>query len=468
MRKLGNVTARRHPSLWFVGLAVAGAASLAWLASYPSAGPADILWAAGILLLLGTLVAARRPLDPFDPVLVFAGSFYAYCFIGPARVLNERYAFFRSVELASVLWKYYLLSGVAILGVITGVALVRRSRSSARTIDIPERVCVIAGGILCIAALLSFLGYYLFAGLTFRDRLGILPPIDNSGNGVVLGYLWQGLDFSVPGLALLGCSKSVRSRVALLCFSGVLTLAALTTGFRSNVVKTVAPVVIMLYLTKNTRPRAMTCLAAAMAAVLIFSFIGNARGGAGDVFNAWENKLFLSEHELFSDLNVVWAMTVVLDQVPASREYLAGSSFLYLPVHLLPRSLYPHKGYAPEVEIVWDVTDKSMGLAIPLFGLFYLNGGFIITFIGMSLVGVILARTYASYRESPYKRSSQVFLTCTFILGFLLFPRQSLPQIATNIAYMFGPVMLLFAYYAISARRRARGASFSYRSPIIP
>jgi oligosaccharide repeat unit polymerase len=244
-------------------------------------------------------------------------------------------------------------------------------------------------------------------------------------------------------LVLLNSSTTKWARRTAYFFTIVLLPLALSTGFRSNVVKAIAPIVLAWYLQRQRRPSAKLCFVIALAAILIFASIGLVRSGQATFADAFTSAALFDRELLLSDLNTIQAMCMVIAKVPEQFDYLWGESIRYVPIHLLPRSLFPDKGVAPEVQLVWDATDRYAGFAIPIFGLFYLNFSYPGAFVGMALVGYFVSKVYHGFRKNPSLRRAQAYLMVIYLLAYLAFPRHSFVQTLTQVVYVFCPLLVL-------------------------
>lgn len=397
--------------------------------------------AIGLLLLLAIPLSIRRDIDIFSPLSILAFSFYFYCFIGPLNLTLTDQIYFYSVDIASQYGSLFLLAMVSLAGALAGWHFGEKGGGKAIR-DYSDTTCVAAGSTYSFLAISSFSLYYFLAG-TFVDRSRLLPEFESRPEVVTLGYLLQGLDLCLPGLVLLCASGRAWVRRLAYVFGAILLLLALTTGFRANVVKTVFPLFMMAYVRTGRRPSARICAVTALAALIVFAGIGFVRAGGGSFGEAFSTVNLLDRDLLLSDLNTIQAMSLVLAKVPNQADYLWGASLAYIPLHAMPRSLYPDKGVAPEVQLVWDLTDKYAGFALPMFGLFYLNFGYAGAAAGMFVVGWLFSRFYSLYRANGQNRRLQCYFVILSLLSYLTFPRHSLVQLLTQTVYALAPVLLL-------------------------
>jgi oligosaccharide repeat unit polymerase len=414
-----------------------------WAASllvFPSEWSTLVLVSA-FLFLLGLVLCGSQEVDVLSPLTIVALSFFVYCFVGFVSFLLSGKTYFYAVDITSQVDRFFILSTLGLAGLIAGWRMGRTRKVSVQP-QYSETALLTSGLLFALVAAASFFLYYFLSG-TFVDRVRILPTLESRSEVITLGYLLQGLDLCVPGLALLAASNRRSVRRLGYVLGAVLMVFALTTGFRANVVKIVMPLAVMHYLRLGRRPSARTCMVAVLLALVVFAGIGMVRSGNATFAEAFTSAALLDPDLLLSDLNTVQAMAMVLAKVPSQVDYLWGDSLLYVPTHVLPRSLFPNKGVAPEVQLVWDVTDKYAGFAIPIFGLFYLNLGFLGAAGGMLVVGLALSRVYHRYLNDPGNPRVQSFLAVTIVLAYLTFPRHSLVQILTQCVYCLCPFLIL-------------------------
>jgi oligosaccharide repeat unit polymerase len=400
-----------------------------------------VVLVSAFLLLLGFVLCGSRELDVLSPLTVVALSFFVYCFGGFVSFLLSGRTYFYAVDITSQVDRFFILSTLGLAGLVVGWRLGATRKTCAR-VQYSETALLVSGLLFAVAAAASFFLYYFLSG-TFVDRVRILPTLESRSEVITIGYLLQGLDLCVPGLALLAASQRTWVRRLGVVLGAVLMVFALTTGFRANVVKIVMPLAVMHYLRVGRRPFARTCLVAVMVALIVFAGIGMVRSGNATFAEAFTSSALFDPDLLLSDLNTVQAMAMVLAKVPSQVDYLLGESLFYVPTHVLPRSFFPNKGVAPEVQLVWDVTDKYAGFAIPIFGLFYLNLGYPGAAGGMLLVGLVLSRVYHRYLVDSGNPRLQALLTVTVVLAYLTFPRHSLVQILTQCVYCLSPFLIL-------------------------
>jgi hypothetical protein len=78
-----------------------------------------------------------------------------------------------------------------------------------------------------------------------------------------------------------------------------------------------------------------------------------------------------------------------------------------------------------------------------MFGLFYLNYGYIGAFVGMMLVAWALGVIYRCFLKNRTGARWQIYLLCTYIITYLSFPRHSLVHILTQVGYCIGPLLIV-------------------------
>lgn len=427
--------------IWAVALSCIAIAQIAAFSSDLLLGVCSLALTA---LVGGCAISLDASLRLFSPLTVFLISTLGYCCAGPVWVEAVDGWLFYGVDLRPHMLYFILVSACSVIGFVSGWCLTDyKGVASGSAVDVSlER----PGIILCVLALVGYCSYLTFSGVGFKDRLGLMPDVEGSGVGTNFGFLLQMLDLGLPGLACLWVTELPRKPRLRLLLSTMLVLMAFSTGFRSNVVKMLVPMIIAGYVRKGLLPRLSYVLSLAAIALVLFSAIAILRTQSAEGFDASVNREeVLESRQMFGDFNVVQASALTLAMIPDRIDYLWGRSVLYLPVHMVPRALFEDKGAAPEMEVVWQITGKEAGFALPMFMLFYLNGGVPLVLIGMLIVGCLLGYCFRLFRRSRNHPEHQVLLICLILVTFVSFPRHSLVQIVTGGAYILTPVLLLIA-----------------------
>ena len=272
--------------------------------------------------------------------------------------------------------------------------------------------------------------------------------IENSNDAVVddLGTAREmlvGSSISYVPVLMLAMIYQRRARwVIVVEYVFVLTVF-IARGYRYILLVLVAAPIICHYIRKNKRPRFFQVAGALVVIFAVVAVIGVTRssyrsGATIEAFSfsdLWDNTMV--------NLEVFYPYYREVLYVPTEYPYAWGTSFAFIVLNFVPRSLWPNKPfppYAPLAEFLFGVSSQT-GMAYVNVGEFYLNFGPIGVFVGMGLFGYLAARSYLLI----YKRNS-----CLPVIGYSMLAvyyiqymtRGDFSSVSLQMFFLFAPLFV--------------------------
>lgn len=420
----------------FIGSLMAGYVSLCLLCPAPFF---HIVWLlTGGLVCLGVIIMQRN-LDIREPIIMIGALAVVYYLIAPLFWLFSGTSYFYGIDVTKQIPGLVMVAiSISLAPLCVTLLDSWRPRVPA---EMPRPALRIGGICLCGLSVACFYLYFALSGIAYVDRMGILPQLgEGVGGGTTYGFLLACQDVGLPGLAMLSASERGRPSKVLIGVTLILGFIALTTGFRSKVIKIIGAVLIERAIRPVQSPRLGVVVLALVVGVGLFSAMGNLRGGSigGGELTAAET---FSLDSILGDTNVTQVLAVAFERVPESEPYLFGASIPFVAIQFLPRAWFEDKPFAPEIEMVWAMTDKASGYAAPFHGGWYLNFGWLGILIASLALGIICVRASRLLRHHRSSPDARIIFTITYLYCFLIFPRHYFAEWAWYLLYLFGPYL---------------------------
>jgi oligosaccharide repeat unit polymerase len=308
---------------------------------------------------------------------------------------------------------------------------------------------LIIGAIVCLGLTFKLTGWNWSRLLTFGqlgdEKLNIWLIEQNP----FLNYLHSTMEWFLPAFLVLMVFRrpSPRSRFFLsIAFLAVFAIYT-TLGFRYRVLLLMMAPVVYWYMTKRKRPGVMGIVVAAVVTILMVSIIGGTRGAtrAGGDIERQDIALAQSGNNFTQDLRIYPPFYRMLDVYPIDYDYIWGSSYLYVFISPIPRALWPGKPDAPVRNVLRVILGEravTAGLAYPNLGEFYVNFGLVGEILGMFLFGFILRRIWMFLQRNAHDPWALILYSMTLPFLVQVVSRGYFVQIAQEIAFIFGPIVL--------------------------
>lgn len=267
------------------------------------------------------------------------------------------------------------------------------------------------------ALLAVALASYLFLVLTGAANV-TYSGADGSG-GTDNKFLLSFVDLAIPAIALLLFNSDRHTTKQLLFMMFVVFVIYGLLGSRYRLVS-----VIILGVLLSLRSgyslfsfRALTRIVGAFLAIALFSAGRTYRQGFNieAIFNS--DQLSIAEG-LFNEANVHLAMGAITEYVPDIRPYDFWSPVLVAISSFVPRSLWPNKPgpeYLNAIPMALDPSLESSGAALPVYGEWYMMGGYVAVFVVGLLLLFLLQREYLrAWRQGKIGLAACIICYCAY------------------------------------------------------
>jgi hypothetical protein len=305
-------------------------------------------------------------------------------------------------------------------------------------------------GFLMYSSWLVLSGSSPLTGLKLARGLETVETGIAPGEGSSIGYLFLGLDvILVSSIFWLSAARPTASWWTFLLRATAICSAFALFGFRYRLL-IVGLAAMVIWYRHATRTLKLRHLVGLVCVSILVSFgVGIYRAPQGSIRTARADQVALGTFDLSA------ALAVVVDQVPSELPFLDGSSYWPIVTQWIPSSLWPDKPRSGTVEAIDSLTDAGAGMAVPLWGEFYLNFGFPGVLVGMAMSGAIGAGLDRRLDQAVDPARVAIM---ALALGFWLhvFSRGNMINQISLGAVMFGVPML---YIRWSARRTSRRKS---------
>jgi oligosaccharide repeat unit polymerase len=399
-----------------------------------------------------------RRMDLFDPTMILAASYFLYFVYAPMRNLLAGRDYFFGKLVMPLLPAGSLYLAVGIVSMWIGYYSSNAARRVARFLPSPptsRRGAVPYAWVVVAVALVAFNAYAHMAGLSWT-RLLTLGQFGNAttalsgeaplGGSAFSNYLYGTLDWLTSALMLL-YAFARRGRKWLTVAFVALFLVYTTIGFRIRVVVLILAPIVYYYLKAKRRPTVLKVMALAGAMMLLIGAIGLLRGSfrPGERVDAGNVTIASSSQTFASDLDIYQGYLAIIDAFPRDHQYLWGSSFTYLFIQPIPRSLWPEKPDAPVLAIldaILGVDAITAGVAYPNAGEYYANFGAAGLVAGMWLFGFLVRALYEYIREHADNEWALVVYAVTLPFLVQVISRGYFVQIVQEAAFLLLPLVL--------------------------
>jgi oligosaccharide repeat unit polymerase len=442
---------------------------------------------AGLTVLLcipGIVACVTRRLDPLEPVFIVSAAYFLYLVYAPGSNLlaGEQYFFGKLITPLVPRGSWY--ASLGIVGLWIGYYLSKLGVSASRVLPRPpsSRDGASTHAVIIAALTLLLFGIYLRASSLSWLQLISLGQVQQTedwavgavrNQGAFRNYLYSTIDWlTVAYMLFLAFSRSGR-RWLLPCFVCLLLIYT-TIGFRYRILILAMAPAVYFCLKHRRRPGIAAMAVGTLICIAAIGIIGDLRNSfrSGAQVQLSDVSARSAGTSFAASLDIYQPYLAIIDGFPDRHEFLWGSSFAYLLVHPIPRSLWPEKPEAPIVGItrltLGDAAVQS-GVAYPNIGEFYANFGVAGIVIGMWLFGIVMRCSYEymkRYSDNDWARVAYA-ITLPFLVQVV--SRGYFVQIAQEAAFLFAPLaasMWVTKRHGGSLRRRrAEGVS---TDPAVP
>jgi oligosaccharide repeat unit polymerase len=399
-----------------------------------------------------------RRMDPFDPTTIIAASYFLYFVYAPMRGLlaGEYYFFGRLVMPTFPLASAYLACGVAAMWAgyfASGIA-----RRGAAVLPEPpgsRRGVIAFASVVALLALVAVTTYAHGAGLSWTrlltlGQLGSTTTTSQTGvpdsENVFRNYLYGTLDW-LTSAWMLFYAFSRRGRKWLVVAFIALLLVYTTIGFRFRILILVLAPIVYHYLRVKRRPGALKVFAAAFAVILLIGAIGLTRTAfrSSSSVDIGAVSVGSSSESFEGDLSIYQPFLAIIQSFPREHDYLWGSSYAYLLVQPIPRSLWSDKPEAPIRAVVQATLGSdaaTSGVAYPNVGEFYANFGAVGLIAGMWVFGLLARISYEYLSRHENNDWARVLYAVIFPFLVQVISRGYFVQIFQEASFLFVPLFL--------------------------
>jgi O-antigen/teichoic acid export membrane protein len=457
--------ASRFAGVLCISLAISGAGILA-AAWSPSTD--EVLIALTAAVLVAGLVVKRSAtgrLDIFEPLTLFVLAWGVMFVARPIAMLASHEFTILTYDISSGFTEMLVLALVGALAFVIAYLSGIGGKVASRLRPLPSLGAIDTA--VSFAACLVLLGLGLFA--LFIKQAGGSAVLVNLLTGrrggeeryflATSAYVYSAVALVVPAALLLIEAALRRSdKVLLACGLAALlpmVVIAGTTGTRSSLLPVVLAVGALVYLRKDSRPKAWAVLVFVFFIFTIgISFFGNARNadpsGKRRAWSVLAESVTRPDRAMSStlqsgDTEMAPLMALLVSKVPSDLPYFDGRATGELLVHWVPRALWhakPRQG--DEVFTRRLIIDRRISAAprqySPLAN-FYLDFGVVGVMVGMALLGV-LGRTHYEYFSRHRRHSStQLFYAASFPFWIVLL-RGNITDTAGRLLFVLPPLLL--------------------------
>ena len=426
--------------------------------------------AAGVVLVVALPLVwrgARRRLDPFEPVVIFALAWGVMFGVRPIAIVIRNDESFYGVDVRPTLDDAVLLGLLGAVCFLVGYES-RLGTRLARQLPLPRARelssrtlagAVIAGG-LGIAALALFLlpaDGWSAVETFFRGRSTELNELlaDSPHS-----FWWLSLLVVPAALFAFAVAYATRDAAAIavsVVLTGVALLRTLPVGSRLYLLVLVGGMIVFAYLHARRRP-GMVALMVGLAVALVISYAvlefrySETRTGVVGVLDGLVSAPAEVLRPVYegADAEMAPALAGALSVVPSDLGYRYGGATVGdLVVRPIPRQLWPGKPQ-PHVlvvtERVWPEA-RASGSFQPTFSplmSFYWDLGLVGVFIGMTVYGVLARIAYAYYRRAEDSFGVQL-LYAAGLCAFVFVLRADPVLAVTHLVIVLAPLLALLA-----------------------
>lgn len=331
----------------------------------------------------------KKRVDPryfFSPPTIFFLFYFYYFTLSPNVAVMTGETFYLGNNFRSSFEIGWMAGLAAYLMTVAGFFLtpVRASYSSSLD-DLQSSLFLCKYGLIFIfLTLCAFFGWVGIGGVfnfqfavTNEDSIGIQQEASALKN--LLYNMWN---LGIPGLLMLYLSG--RRRVLFFCSFLLIGFIYLLAGFRYRILLMVFSFVCAGYLSSGKKVSLLKVFWVLIAFAVVSGMIGAVRSysvGGLDFQSAasLDANIFISS--FFSESNIFYGLTSLLEYVPEKKDYLYFSSIFYFFTLLIPRAIWVEKPYPEMFLYIQDALNspfaETAGTAVPYFAEYYVSFGWV-------------------------------------------------------------------------------------------
>ena len=447
-------------------------------------------------LLTGCAVVLALPLawrvwsrrfDPFEPIVLFALAWGAMFVARPAAMLVEGERSFWGVDVIPTLPRALALALLGAVAFVVGYEVPAARRVAPKLPQprpVDSRIAAVGAlvtSVVALVALAIFLplsrgleaGRLLLGGRT--SEFGEL--LQSSSAYVVYGSVLIGPAAVVLDGARAARPKALdrRSRDRL---PGLTLVRVLPAGGRIVLLPIFGSIAVLIYVMRGTRPRVVTLVILAAAALLISFFILHLRDPTDDfTLRTAVEELRDRPQAVFdpvlhdADAEMVLALSAALTVIPEDLSYRYGGATIgNLLARPVPRELWPGKPLPPSAEMVATVLATALPGAQPAFSpllAFYWDLGILGVAAGMALFGLLCRTLYEWFRIHQAAFAAQLLFAASIWLVVVAARNDPVDSLVLA-AFSIGPVLAIVVAASegvLPNSSRRGGASAETASP---
>lgn len=410
------------------------------------------LWAVAALVTLVVVLNDRIAGSSISPVLLVSGLAVIYAIVVPLNLLRSQDTFLLGIDYRPWFWAASASAALSVASFSLGYAIAGASPVVAG--GGPIQVAGVLPPVSRLARRLAIVAGLLFVYRIASYGLGgwaIKLSNDRSALEGATAYITYAPQY-LAGLSLflwhVSTTKHARS-----LYGGVLALLTFyffATGVRYLVIVMIGSAGLLYYWGRRRRllPRLRYLLLAVVVGLVVLGVGGNLRsqssGGTSGI-QASANRSF----QIFTPMAGLIAHT-------EKHGYIMGTSYSYLAIQVIPRSLWPGKPFPPTYDALAAYTDIREGQSFPLWGELFLNFGWYGIGGGMLLFGYGMGRWlryWLAHRADVLMLDVIAAVTIPLVVQWV--SRGLFVQLVYNtMGLLIGPLILL-AYERRLRRRRA-------------
>lgn len=300
--------------------------------------------------------------------------------------------------------------------------------------------------VLCIIiSSLAYLLIYLSGALTFLDS-----ESSNSVNDLSYKFLLSFVDLAVPGIAIAIFGRNKISLwlvflMAVICFGYV---------FLGSRYRIVLLIILALFFSLKAGSRFYSPMRIIYLALIIFGLsivsVGRSYRSGFDmsaISGAGSDALAKG---IASDTNIHFTMAAVLDYVPKFHDYVYFEPLVIASTIFVPRAIWPDKPLPDYLSAISSSLSRyglqDTGAALPVYGEWYLMGGFLgIFFLSILFLFVMQFLFLRSISKGRYALAAT--LSC---FSAYAYTRGYLAQTMLSFVFMVLPAYLSYLKFRVS------------------
>jgi hypothetical protein len=453
-----------------------------------------LIVAVGLVLVVPIVwrIASRR-FDPFEPVMLFVVVYGVMFFVRPVAMLVKddlaHHGPQRAIDVSDTFDEMLILALIGAVAFLVGYALPLGKRIADVGSRAPQAldesratfvaILVALIGLASFGLFLALSGGFQTVRLMFRGRS---PELGEEITGSS-AYPWSASFLLVPAaLTLLALAWRSRRKSVLVVSSIAVALVlarAIPGGDRIILLPFLGGMLVLYYVTRARRPRLLTLLALAVAALFASTFLSDLRGREtrGEtvkdtlIKNVSDPPRLLAPLVTGSDSEMAPALAAALTVIPETFPHTYGRTiFGDLVIRPLPRALWPAKPLPPREQVIerlWpqEYARQTLNPEFSVLLYFYWDFGIFGVVLGLGAYGVLARFLYERFRINEDVLYYQVLYSLS--LWFLVIALRNSP-VDTLILAVFMIIPVVFIFHLAVWRRVApvAGRSGSSRASV--